>query len=98
MNFRHRFCRKGPELFKSGQWHRHRDNALCHKSILVTNYLTEMGIQTVPRPPYHPDMAPCDDWMLPKLNEKLRGCDFEDLGKTKEAVTSHNNLVVFRVL
>jgi len=52
-----------------------------------------MGIQTVPRPPYHPDMAPCDDWMLPKLNEKLRGCDFEDLGKTKEAVTSHNNLV-----
>jgi len=57
-----------------------------------------MGIQTVPRPPYHPDMAPCDDWMLPKLNEKLRGCDFEDLGKTKEAVTSHNNLVVFRVL
>ena len=41
--FRKRFRRKRPELFKSGQWHLHQDNARTHKSIMVTNYLTEMG-------------------------------------------------------
>ena len=31
-------------LFKSGQWHFHQDNAPVHNSILVTDYLTKMGI------------------------------------------------------
>ena len=43
--FRKRFRRKRPALFKSAQWHFHQDNAPVH--ILVTDYLTEMGIKTV---------------------------------------------------
>ena len=46
--FRKRFRRKRPVLFKSGQWHFHQDNAPVHNSILVTDYLTKMGIKTVP--------------------------------------------------
>ena len=38
--FRKRFRRKRPELFESGQWHFHQDNAPVHNSILVTDYLT----------------------------------------------------------
>ena len=57
-------CRKRPELFKSGQWHLNQDNTPTHKSIVVTSYLTEMGIKTVPHPPYSPDLAPCDFWMF----------------------------------
>ena len=49
--FRKRFRRKRPALFKSGQWHFHEDNAPVHNSILVTDYLTKMGIKTVPHPP-----------------------------------------------
>ena len=49
--FRKRFRRKRPALFKSGQWHFHQDNAPVHNSILVTDYLTKMGIKTVPQPP-----------------------------------------------
>ena len=49
-----------PALFKFGQWHFHQDNAPVHNSILVTDYLTKMGIKTVPQPPYSPDLAPCD--------------------------------------
>ena len=49
--FRTRFPRKRPELFKSGQWHFQQDNAPVHNSILVTDYLTKMGIKTVPQPP-----------------------------------------------
>ena len=49
--FRKRFCQKRPALFKSAQWHFHQDNAPVHNSILVTDYLTKMGIKTVPQPP-----------------------------------------------
>ena len=55
----------------------------CHNSILVTDYLTKMGIKTVPQPPYSPDLAPCDFWLF----LKLRGCDYETIEEMKEAVT-----------
>ena len=41
-----------------------------------------MGIKTVPRPPYRPDLAPCDFWSFPKL----RGCRYETIEEMKEAV------------
>ena len=64
------------------QWHFHEDNAPVHNSILVTDYLTKMGIKTVPQPPYSPDLAPCDFWLF----SKLRGCRFETIEEMKEAV------------
>ena len=79
--------RKRPELFESGQWHFHQDNAPVHKSILVTDYLTQMGIKTVPHPPYSPDLAPCDFWLFPKLKENLRGNHYSTIEDMKEAVT-----------
>ena len=85
--FRKRFRRKGPALFKSDQWHFHQDNAPLYNSILVTDYLTKMGIKIVPRPPYSPDVAPCDFWLFPKLKEKHRDCRYETIEEMKEAVT-----------
>ena len=79
--FRKRFRRKRPALFKSAQWHFHQDNALVHNFILVTDYLTKIGIKTVPQPPYSRDLAPCDFWLFPKL----RGCRYETI-EMKEAV------------
>ena len=81
--FRKRFHRKRPALFESGQWHFHQDNAQVNKSILVIDYLTKMGIKTVPQPPYSPDVAPCDFWLFPKLT----GCRYETIVEMKEAVT-----------
>ena len=83
MEFRKRFCQKRPALFKSGQWHFYQDNAPVHNSILVTDYLTKMGIKTVPQPPYSPDLTPCDFCLFPKL----RGCHYETIEEMKEAVT-----------
>ena len=71
--FRKRFRRKKPALFKSGQRHFHQDNASVHNFIPVTDYLTKMSIKTVPNPPYHPDLAPYDFCYFPKL----RGCRYE---------------------
>ena len=56
--FRKRFHRKRPALFKLGQWHFHQDNAPVHKSILVTDYLTKMDIKTVPHPPIVQTLLP----------------------------------------
>ena len=36
--FRKRFHRKRPALFKPSQWQFHQDNTLVHNSILVTDY------------------------------------------------------------
>ena len=78
-----RFPRKRPALFKSAQWHFNQDNAPVHNSILVTDYLTKMGIKTLPHSPYSPDLTPCDFWLYPKL----RGYRYETIEEMKEAVT-----------
>ena len=57
---RKRFRRKKPALFKSGLWHFQQNNAPVPHSILVTEYLTKMGIKIVAQPPYSPDLVPCD--------------------------------------
>ena len=45
--FRKRFCRKRPTLFKLGQWYFKLDNAPVNNSILFTDYLPKMGIKTL---------------------------------------------------
>ena len=55
---------------QTGKWHFQQDNAPVHNSILVTDYLTKMGIKTVPQPPYSRDLATCDFLLFPQL----RGC------------------------
>ena len=42
-----------------------------------------MGINIVPQPPYSLYHAPCDFCLFPKL----RGCRYETIEETKEAVT-----------
>ena len=80
--FMKRFRRKSLVNFKSDQWHFHQDNAPVHNTILVTDYLTKMGIKTVPHPPYCPDLAPCDFWLFPKL----KGYCYEKIKEMKDAV------------
>ena len=46
-----------------------------------------MGIKTVLRPPYSPDLAPCDFWLFPKL----RGCRYETTEEMKETVMKVND-------
>ncbi len=59
-----------------------------HNSILVTDYLTKMGIKTVPHPPFSLDRAPCDFWLFPKL----RGSRYETTEEMKEALTAIDTL------
>ena len=60
-----------------------QDNVRVHNSILVSDYLTKMGIKTVPPLPYSPDLAACNFRLFPKL----RGCFYETIEEMKGAVT-----------
>ena len=51
--------------------------------ILVTDYLTKIGIKTVRHPPYSPDLAPCDFWLFPKH----KSYHYETIAEMKEAAT-----------
>ena len=51
--------------------------------MLVTEYLTTMGIKTVSHFPYNPGLAPGEFWLFPKL----RVCGYETIEEMKEAVT-----------
>ena len=73
-----------------GQWHFHKDNAPVHNSIIVTDYLTKMGIKIVSHPPYSLDLAPCDFWLCPKL----RSCRYETIEELKEAVTKLIDMLI----
>ena len=96
--FRKRFHRKRLEIFQSGQRHPHQDNTAVQNSIPVANYWTEMGIKTVPHPPYSPDFAPCDFWLFSRLRENLRNSHFDDIENIMEAVTSGIERGMFKVL
>ena len=81
--FNKRFCRKRLALFKSGQWHFHKDNAPVHNSILFDqdghqdSSSASLIVQTL-LPVF------C---LFPKLKEKFRGCCYETIEEMKEAVT-----------
>ena len=75
--FRKRFLGKRPALFKLCQWHFHQNNTPVNNSILVTDYLTKMGIKKIPHRAYIPDVGPCDFCLFPKL----RGCRYETIAE-----------------
>ena len=75
--------REEASTLQIGRWHFQQDNTPVHNSILVTDYLTKLGIKTVPQPPYSPGLAPCDFWLFPKLC----GCRYVTIEEMKEAVT-----------
>ena len=53
------------------------DNATAHKSATLQEYLKESGFNVLDHPPFSPDLAPCDFWLLPRLKEMLARQRFE---------------------
>jgi histone-lysine N-methyltransferase SETMAR len=64
--------RKRPEL-REGGWLLHHDNARPHVARIVRDFLESHGIETVPHPPYSPDLAPRDFYLFPNLKKALKG-------------------------
>jgi transposase len=70
--------RKRPEKWKNG-FVLHQDNAPCHTSLVIRQFLADKKITVCPHPPHSPDLAPCDFWLFPKIKLKMKGNRFDTI-------------------
>lgn len=79
--------RKRPDLWKSGDWFFHHDNAPAHTALSVRQFLTKNDMTPVPHPPYSPDLAPCDFFLFPRMKREMKGKRFADVAEVKKKTT-----------
>jgi len=79
--------RKRPEKW-ANSFILHYDNAQCHTSLLVRQFLSNKNITVCPHPPYSPDLAPCDFWLFPKVKMTMKGKRFESIQDIEAATTA----------
>jgi hypothetical protein len=46
--------------------------------------LAKHSIPVVPHPPYSPDLAPCDFFLVPRLKSTLKGKRFQDVAEIQQ--------------
>ena len=67
----------------------HQENAPAHKGAVAMAKLYELRYELVPHPPYSPDLAPSDYYLLPDLKKWLRGKRFESNGEVIAATEAY---------
>jgi len=77
--------RKHPELWRSGEWFLHQDNAPAHTAVYVTRYLASLGWTVIPHLPYSTDLAPCDFFLFLTMKKTLKGKRFATVEEVKTA-------------
>jgi len=76
-----------PELWRSGDWLLHHDNAPAHTALSVPQFLTKNRMTTASHHPYSPDLAPCDFFLFPRMKRDLKGKRFQNVDEVKEKTT-----------
>jgi len=64
---------KRPDLWRTGDWFFHLDNAPAHTAISVRQFCAKNGMTVLPHPPYSPDVAPSDFFLFPRMKRDLKG-------------------------
>ena len=72
------------QLWATGDWQLHHDNAPAHASCLVQNFLAKHGITQVTQAPCSPDLVPCNFWLFLKLKSPLKGMRFQTVNEIQE--------------
>ena len=72
-------------------WVLQHDNATAHTALSIREFLVKINIPVLPRPPYSPDLAPCDFYLFPKLKSKLKGHHFRTMENIQKNVTDELN-------
>jgi histone-lysine N-methyltransferase SETMAR len=81
--------KKRPDAWRENQWMLQHDNAPSHSSFLVRDFLAKYVMTVLPQPPYSPDLAQTDFFLLPKLKSTLKGCRFESIETIKTNSLAH---------
>jgi len=59
----------GPDQWRNNTWLLHHDNVPAHAALLTRRFLTDNNMTVMPHPPYSPDLAPSDFFLIPNENE-----------------------------
>jgi len=68
--------RQRPEIGRTNIWFLLHGNAAAHRSVLLKDFLSKNNVTTLEHPPYSPDLAPDDFYLLPPLKSGLKGRRF----------------------
>jgi len=58
---------KRPEKWRTNSWFFLHDNAPAQRSLLVKDFLAKNSVTTLEHPPYSPDLAPLDFYLLQRI-------------------------------
>ncbi|XP_054724253.1 histone-lysine N-methyltransferase SETMAR-like [Uloborus diversus] len=83
-----RIHRVRPEYQNQASWFLLHDNASTHKSLMVRNFLAKKSFVLLNQPPYFPDLAPADFWLLPKLKLAMKGKHIATVSDIQAATTA----------
>ena len=64
-----------------------QDNASPHSSERTQAALRDLQFETLPHPPYSPDLSPCDYWLFGPMKKYLKGRRFENLQQLSSSVS-----------
>ena len=86
-------CRVLSEYPEKGSWRLLHDNALAHRSTLITNLLTKNGILTINHFPYSPDLVLCNLYLCGKLHLAMEGKRYTDIEDFQKSTTAMLNII-----
>uniref|UniRef100_A0A3Q0SZE6 Mos1 transposase HTH domain-containing protein n=1 Tax=Amphilophus citrinellus TaxID=61819 RepID=A0A3Q0SZE6_AMPCI len=76
---------KRPELWQKGNWLLHHDNTSAHNALKECHFFCYNNTNLIPHPYHSPDLAPCDFFLFPKINSKLKGQFFDTVEELQHA-------------
>ena len=81
---------RGLQLWATGDWQFHHDNASTHASCLMQRFLAKHQTTQVTQPHYSPNLAPCNFGLFPKLKSPLKGKIFQTFRDNSGAAANGN--------
>ena len=79
------YSKKRPSKGWSGV-HLLHDNASSHKCGVVKSLLASEKVKVLNRPPYSPDLSPCDVFLFPRLKKMLSGNNYTSRSSLGSAI------------
>ena len=76
--------RKCPELWRSGEWLLHHDDAPAHTALSVRQFLMKNGMITASHPPFSLDLATCNVFLFPRMKRDLKGKRFQNVEEVRK--------------
>jgi len=83
--------KKQPEMWSSGDWFLHHNNALCPHGLQCAAVFGKKH-DSIPQPPYSPDLAPCNFFLFPRMKHQMKRKRFADVSEVQKETEVLDNI------